>query len=195
MKKKATIQLFNNANGVMTTRELQASGLSFYQINKLLEKEVIQKVKRGIYVAAESESDEYNLLMKLLPKGVVCLYSAALIYDYSTHLPTQYHVVIPNKAKATLPDYPPIQLYYWSKSQRTLGVTQVIHNEVVINIYNKEKTVCDFIKFRNKIGKNIVKEVIKSYLKDRDRDLNKISEYAKQLRIATVLNNYFEILL
>ena len=95
----------------------------------------------------------------------------------------------------TLPDHPPIKLHYWRGKQYELGVTSVLVNDSTLRIYDKEKTVCDFLKFRNKLDMNVVKEVIKAYIADEERNLVKLKHYSKELRIESVLSNYLAILL
>jgi hypothetical protein len=62
-------------------------------------------------------------------------------------------------------------------------------------MYNVEKTVCDMVKFRNKIGIDIVKEVLHNYVRRKDRKIHLLSQYARQMNIAGILSNYLEMLL
>lgn len=182
-------------SGIITSRELNDKGLSAYYISKLVEEGVIERVKRGLYIFVEANYNEYQLAQKMVPNSIYCSLSAAAIYNYTTHIPNRYHLAIKSKDSPSLPAYPPIKLYYWKKQQYELGITSINVNGISIKIYDKEKTVCDFIKFRNKLDKNIVKEVIKTYLKKEYKDLIKLKVYSKKLRIETILNNYLDILL
>ena len=56
-----------------------------------------------------------------------------------------------------------------------------------VQIYDLEKSVCDAIKFRNKIGVDVSSEILKNYLKRQDRDLTKLNEYSHKMRIAGIL--------
>ena len=71
-------------------------------------------------------------------------------------------------------------------------VCKKIHGYVV-NIYDLEKSVCDAIKFRTKIGIDVSSEILKNYLKRSDRNLPKLNEYAKKMRIMKILKTYLEI--
>ena len=64
-----------------------------------------------------------------------------------------------------------------------------------IKLYDIEKTVCDIMRLRNKIGIDIANEVLKNYLKRPNRNIAKLNEYARQLHISTVLSNFLTILL
>jgi predicted transcriptional regulator of viral defense system len=181
VKNQAIEKAFKESYGQLTTKELKALGMSEYGIKKLATEELIWKIKRGIYQWSDYDIDEHGLLSVIIPNGVLCLYSAAFIYEYTTNIPQQYHIAIASKRKVRLPDYPPITLNYWSGLQLSLG--------------DREKTVCDCLKFRNKIDNSIVKEVVKAYLKDKNRDLSKLKAYSKQLNIQTIVDTYLNILL
>lgn len=64
-----------------------------------------------------------------------------------------------------------------------------------ITVYDKERTICDIIRSRSRIEKQIFNDGLKRYLNDTSKDLNKLHKYAKQMSIETILRNYMEILL
>lgn len=94
-----------------------------------------------------------------------------------------------------LPDYPPISLYYWSGNTLELGVKEVEIEGYRVKIYDLEKSVCDAVKFRNKIGVDVSSEILKSYLGRRDRNLTLLNEYAKKMRVANIMNGLIEFML
>ena len=56
-----------------------------------------------------------------------------------------------------------------------------------------EKSVCDAIRYRNKIGIDVSSEILKNYLSRKERNITRLAAYAKSMRIAGILNNYLEI--
>jgi hypothetical protein len=62
-------------------------------------------------------------------------------------------------------------------------------------MYDPEKTVCDILRLREKVGIEIVNEVVRNYLLLPNRDLTKLREYARQLRVESTLNLFLNILL
>lgn len=186
---------FKENHGVLTSKELLQLGVTYYSIRHLLEQGVISKIKRGVYILNDSSEEENGLIFKLLPKGVFCLQSAASIYNYTTSIPLRHHIAVHNKANHNLPDYPPIKLYYWKDLQYELGIEEKVIDGVKVNIYNREKTICDYFKFRNKLEFNSVKEVLNSYLRDTNRDIVRLKKYSRLLKINTVLDHYLEVLI
>jgi hypothetical protein len=56
-----------------------------------------------------------------------------------------------------------------------------------------EKSVCDALRYRNKIGIDVSAEILRNYLSRKERNITRLTSYAKSMRIAGVLNNYLEI--
>lgn len=187
-------RLFLASGGVLTREELHEAGISYYFIRKLLNAGELERIKQGVYRWKEAENDEWAEVQKMVPRGIFCLFSAAFLHELTTFMPSQYHVAIPWKDKVTLPEYPPVKLYYWQKPQYELGQAVIQRDGYEINIYDREKTVCDFIKFRNKVGMDIMKEIVKTYLGAKDRNLNKLMTYARQLGISSLVRSYLEVM-
>ena len=188
-------KIFEQSEGVAHMGTLIKSGINYYQINALLDSGSIIKLKHGVYKWQNDEVNEWADLTHLVPRGVLCLFTAAFHYELTTFVSSTYHIAIPKKAKMVLPDYPPIHLYYWDTTAFNLGMVETSIQGTTIKIYDLEKTVCDIIRFRNKVGIDIAKEVLINYLKRPDRNLAKLNEYARQLKISTVLSNFLTILL
>lgn len=58
-----------------------------------------------------------------------------------------------------------------------------------------ERTICDILRDRNNQDPAIINDSIKRYFSRKEKDLNKLMKYAKELRIETVLRTYSEVLL
>jgi len=197
MKKETEIQQFFEANqGILSIRQLQSVGINYYCLNQFIAAQKIERLKPGLYRWTNYIGDDLEEALKLIPSGIACLFTAAAYYELTTFVSSQYHVAISKKRKIRLPVYPPIKLYYWSGSQLSYGEKLIKNKDgLPIRIYDKEKTVCDFQKFRNKVGMDLSKEVLKNYLNRKDRNISKLMSYAKALNISSVLQKYLEILL
>lgn len=189
-------QLFEFNKGVLSINQLQNQDVSYYALNKLLKANKVERIKPGLYRWTNIIGDELFEALKIVPNGIICMYSAAAYFELTTFIPSQIHIAIPKKRKIRLPDYPPIKLYYWSESQLSCGKEHIINNlGNPITIYNKEKIVCDFIKFRTKTGQDLSKEVLKNYINSEDRNITKLMAYAREIKIYSPLKKYLEVLL
>lgn len=75
-----------------------------------------------------------------------------------------------------------------------MGIKTVNEDENIYRIYDVEKTVCDVVLYRNKLGFETTVQVVKNYLKRSDRDINRLMSYAKKLHVETAMRSFIEIL-
>ena len=92
-----------------------------------------------------------------------------------------------------MPEALPITLYYWKAENLTFGIVQQKISGFTVRITDLERSMCDAVKYRNKIGLDICAEIIRCYVHRKDRNLSRLMDYAKKLRLEKVLNNYLEI--
>ncbi len=194
-KKDQIIKLFYKKNGIIKLRDLTGIGINKYHLQKLVKTGEVERLKHGVYKLSAFQTNEYLEVKNIVPNGVFCLFSAWNYYELTTYLPAEYHIAIEKKSKVKLPDYPPIKLYYWDKKFLDTGKICVDIQGVNISIFDLEKSVCDAIKFRNKIGKDILNEILSEYLRRTDKNLNLLIRYAKKLRVEKTLKNYLDVLL
>lgn len=180
-----------------TTAELKDMGYSYYKIGKLEDDGLLRRVNRSTYENLSYKGDENDFFSAeaFVRGGVICLMSAARYYELTNFLPDAVDVAIERKKKVvTLPDWPEIKIFYFDPARMDLGVTEVRDGENVFHIFDIEKTVVDIIYYRNKIGIEETSEVLKNYLKRRDRQIDRLYAYAKQLRCEKVVRTYLEVL-
>lgn len=152
------------------------------------------RIRNGIYALPEEMAKTMIDVEKIVPGGVVCMYSAWAYYELTTKLPPDICIAIEKKRKVILPDYPSVALYYWSQSAFELGISEREIEGYKVRIYDLEKSVCDAVKFRNKIGIDISSEILKNYLVRSDRNLTRLNEYAKKMRVANIMKGLIDYL-
>jgi predicted transcriptional regulator of viral defense system len=185
--------LFNKNKGYLTRKQLPDKS-AYNHLLKLVNEGIIERVKQGVYRDANVAFDNTMIdIGKIVPGGVLCLYSAWAYYELSVQIPQAFNIAIEKNRKILLPVYPPITLYYWKREYQELGVTRQRTGGYTVKIYDLEKSVCDAVKYRTKIGIDVTSEILKNYLKRKDRNLSKLMGYAKQMRIEKTLKTYLEI--
>jgi predicted transcriptional regulator of viral defense system len=198
IKEKHISKMIKDNGLYITTDSMKKVGLNSYDINMLLLENRIERLRRGIYrlMDSEIETNEMTEASSLVPNGILCLFSAFSYYELTTYIPKEYTIAIPLKArKPLLPMYPPIKIYYFSDKRFNIGITTISISGLDVKIYDLEKTICDAVIYRNKIGIDIVKEVLERYIVRRERNLQRLMEYAKDLRIYDSMKKYMEVLI
>lgn len=191
------MNIFAENKKFITTSELKDLGYSYYKIGKLEEQGILSRVNRSTYENLTYTGDENDFFSAeaFVPNGVICLMSAARYYELTNFLPDAVDVAIERKKKVnTLPEWPVIRLFYFDPSRMDLGVTEVRYGDNCFHIFDIEKTVVDIIYYRNKIGIEETAEVLRNYLKRRDRQIDRLYAYAKRLRCEKIVRTYLEVL-
>jgi len=165
-----------------------------YQLLAEVAKGNVVRLRNGIYALPDEMAKTMIDVETIVPDGILCMFSAWAYYELTTKLPPGICIAIEKKRKVILPDYPPVSLYYWSQSALEIGVTQREIDGYKVKIYDLEKSVCDAVKFRNKIGIDISSEILKNYLKRSDKNLTRLNEYAKRMRVANTMNSLIDYL-
>jgi len=187
------LSLFNRNKGYLTKKQMPDKSTYNYLL-KLVEEGTVARVKRGVYYYENAAFDNTMIdIEKIVPYGVLCLYSAWAYYELSVQIPQSFNIAIEKKRKIQLPEYPPITLYYWIREYQELGVVKQDIGGYKVRIYNLEKSVCDAVKYRAKIGTEVMSEILKNYLKRKDRNFSLLMSYAKKMRIENILKTYLEI--
>lgn len=62
-------------------------------------------------------------------------------------------------------------------------------------MYDIERTICDLVRSRSNFEIQDFNSVLKTYVGKKDKDLNKLMEYAKAFRIDKIVRQYMEVLL
>ena len=191
MDKKTVIDTLQQQGGFITTGEVKSRG-EYEQLRRAIEDGTLVRLRNGVYVEISALANNMIDVERIVPNGVLCLYSAFAHYGLSTQVPSATCIAIEAKRKVRVPDYPPIDLYHWKKENLEFGIIKKSISGYDVLITDMERTVCDAVKYRNKIGLDVCGEVIDNYLKKENRNISLLHEYAQKLRVKNILTTYLE---
>lgn len=180
------------SGGVIRSYELQEPR-AYYNINKEIKSGNVIRIKNGVYMLPEELASTMIDVARIVPGGVVCLYSAWDYYGLTTQIPDGFYIAIEKHRKVVVPDIMGIILCYWQEKYCTMGVEEIEIANHKVKIFCIEKSVCDAIKFRNKIGTEVAIEILKNYLKRKERNISLLMDFAKQMRILSTMRQYIEM--
>lgn len=189
-KYKKIIKIFMAHNGYARSKDILAEGIHPRDIKSNLDKGLIIKVKNGLYRLSDTpviSNQSFIDLACAVPEGVICLLSALSYYELTTFNPSIISVAIHRKSWRPKIEYPPVEFYYFSKKQFESGIDKIKIGDHKISIYCREKTICDCFRYRNKLGIDIAKEGLSEYLHRKDRNLERLLEYAKICRVKALM--------
>ena len=180
-----------NTEGFMIRESMSA--YQYHQALQKVQSGELLRLRPGVFAEPATLADTMLDIDVLVPGGVLCMYSAWEHYELTTQIPSAFCIAIQRKRKLVLPEFPPVTLYYWSDHLLEFGITMTEVHGHKVRVTDLERSVCDAIKYRNKIGLDVCAEILKAYLHRADRNIAKLIEYAKKLRVAATLKTYLEI--
>lgn len=186
-------EIADRFGGVISTKDLNEA--EYKRVLRATKRGELVRIRHGVYLTPDNLVNFMTDIEKIVPNGIVCLYSAWSFYALTTMIPPAICVVVAFGRKVVLPDMPPINLYHWKREYLDFGITEVDYSGFKVKITDVERSVCDAIRYRNKIGTDICTEIFRNYMKRNDRNLSRLMDYAKRLRVSKILNNYLEITL
>ena len=176
--------------------ELITMGLSYYKIKNLVDEGRLSKLNKSLYENSgfDGDANDFETVCAYVHQGVICMLSAARFYNLTNYLPYSIDIAINRKMKiSSYPDNPSINVWYFS-SERYIDEIKEVTDKGNFKIYGLEKTVVDIIYYRNRVGIEETKEVLKNYLARDDRDLVKLHRLASTLGCIKILKTYLEVL-
>ena len=64
---------------------------------------------------------------------------------------------------------------------------------VTIKIFDRDRAICDVLRYEKKLEKEVFNNAIQRYLKDRNKNIRKLFEYAEILKIKKKVQTYIGV--
>lgn len=178
--------IFDKYGGMMRTTQLAEEKIFYPQREKLIADGYVEKIRRGYYQWINpNDFSEVGTVIRLFPDAILCMDTALRYYGYSDRTPGNWHLAVSKdsgKSRFKI-DYPFVKPYYVEPAVLELGLTAGTMDGHAIRIYDKERLICDCLRYRNKMDKEIFNKAIQKYIADPEKSIPKLMEYAGPLRV------------
>ena len=178
--------IFDKYGGMMRTTQLAEEKIFYPQREKLIADGYVEKIRRGYYQWINPDDfSEVGTVIRLFPDAILCIDTALRYYGYSDRTPGDWHLAVSKdsgKSRFKI-DYPFVKPYYMEPAVLELGLTTGTMDGHAIRIYDKDRLICDCLRYRNKMDKEIFNKAIQKYIADPGKSIPKLMEYAGPLRV------------
>lgn len=171
--------------GIVKKEEFTALGVDYRKILQFVEDGSLVRIKNGYYTDRIDRFSEDELIARLFPDARLCMESALYAYGYLKEKPYGWHLAVDkNTSKSRFKmDYPKVIPYYTEPEALELGSSAIEMNGLTFQIYDKERMICDCLKYEDKLERSVFREAIQSYIRDRDKDISMLMEYARARKV------------
>lgn len=174
-------ELVKKNNGLIRYCELTNIGYNQRQIKKLEIEMVIERIEKGIYCHKDYYPDMLKVYQLNNNNIIYSHETAAFLLDLTDRFPREFTVT--TESGYHLRKRNELNVHYIKKDLFTLGVVEVKDmSGNIVRTFDKERTICDFIKNKEQIEMQVYVEVIQNYFNGKVK-LNKLSRYARKLGV------------
>lgn len=180
----------------ITIEEVKELNIPSVIMTRLIGKNLVERVKPGLYVLKNSWGDEY---FNLIYKNSYAVYShltALYFNDLCERVPMEYDITVKRNYGGVLRKNENVKLYYVSDENYDVGLIMIKSPQgKVVKCYDVERCLCDLIKCKDKIYLEYLKYAFKEYYKVQKNDVKKLYEYAKKLNVYGKVKEFMEVFL
>ena len=184
------------SDGLITTKEIETLGIGRYKIKDYVDEGLLVRESKGIYSVVKEMPDEYAALQKRSQKAIYSYGTALFFHGLSDRVPRTIDMTLPQgynagRLKKANPD---LRIHYVRPEVLELGVEDLKTPQgSVVRAYNKERCICDLIKNRNKVDKQIFTQAVKTYFSE-PYNPREILKMAKVIGVENEVRKYMEVL-
>jgi predicted transcriptional regulator of viral defense system len=191
--KNEILKLFNN--GYLTTKDVIEHNIPRIYLSRLIDEHIIERVSRGVYIKTNDIPDDMIILQNKSKNAIYSHMTALYLYGLSNRIPIKYDITVNQGYNGTLQKENNVNLFYVKRDLLNLGLTTyMLDSGYEIKVYDLERTICDIIKNKNRLDQEVVNKSIREYFYSNNKNILKLYEYAKKLRIYDKVRNTFEVL-
>lgn len=184
--------IFDRYGGMMRTAQLNDEKIFYKRRQALIEQGFIEKIRSGCYRWVNSEDfSEATTIAQLFPDGILCMDTALRYYGYSDRTPLEWHLAVSKdsgKSRFNI-DYPFVKPYFLEPQLLDLGLTRGNIDNREVRIYDKDRVICDCLRYRNKMDKEIFNKAIQNYIADPSKSIPNLMKYSEPLRVKKVVKD------
>ena len=185
-------QVFDEHDGFLRTNELYAERIFYNHIQELIQEGHIEKIRYGYYQWVDHDNQsEVIIIKRLFPDGILCMDTSLFFHSYSDRTPQSWHIAVSKdsgKSRFRL-DYPFVKPYFVEPHLLEMGLTTGDIDGNLVRIYDKERTICDCLRYEKKMDREIFNKAIRCYITDSSKNIPVLIEYARNFRISQKIKN------
>ena len=190
------LKLTNKNNGYITTKEVVENGINKTFLTNMVRNGKLIRISKGYYGLPDYIEDEYYKIASKSKNARFSLATALYLHNLSDRIPLVYNITLPYGYSGILQKEKNVVITSVKREILDLGMIEMTSPfGMKIKVYDVERTICDIIKNKNKMDAEIFSKALKEYAKSKNKNLSKLTKYAKSLNIEKKVSEYMEVLL
>lgn len=179
------LKLIEEQGGIVKKEQFTELGIDYRRILDFVQSGDLVRIKNGYYTDRIDRFTEEELVARLFSDARLCMESALYAYGYISQKPYAWHLAVDkNTSKSRFKmDYPKIIPYYTELDALELGSTEITMSGQQFLIYDRDRVICDCLKYETKLEREVFKEALQSYIRDSQKDISALMAYARARKV------------
>lgn len=190
-------KLIENNDGFVTSKEINENNIPSIYLSRYVKKAGLKQITRGFYALSNWIVDPYLVFQYTYPQFIYSYDSAIFLHGLGDILPNYFEVTGPFNYRPMSKTHGEVITHTDIRDDTyNLGKTSTKTSfGNVVNVYDKEKTICDLIKHKDKVDFEVYVKALNNYAKTKDKNINKLMEYARIMKIENKVRSQMEVIL
>lgn len=189
-------KLITENQGYITRKDIDREAIPSWLFTDYVRKHNLVKIEKGFYALQNWFVDPFLVFQYKYPRFIYSFDSASYLLNMSDIIPAYLEVTGPKNYRP----YPKKREGIIAHTD-TRDVTYFLEIIMVtdsfgykVKCYSPEKTVCDYIRNREDISSEHFKKVVNAFIRRKDKNLNKLIDIAKTMKILKKVQEILEVI-
>ena len=183
-------------DGIIRTRDVEEMGIYRGYLKDMVDSGSLVRESKGIYTVISDTPDEYSLIQSRSDRLIFSYGTALYLLGMSDCVPSIIDVTVPQgyNVSRIKKSYPSIRFHYVKPDVLFEGVKTVITPQGYrVKVYDEERCLCDLIKDKKKIDKQLFTQAVKEYFAG-SHSARKLLKMARLFGVEEDTRIYMEVL-
>ena len=183
-------------SGYITSKEASRLNINSTFLCNLVNAKQLERVVNGIYKLSDYPDDNLYVLSNT-SKNICYSHATALyLHNLSDRIPQILDVTVPYNYSGRLLNDSSVDLHYVKNDIFELGIIEIkTINNLTVKCYDLERTICDVIRDKDEMDKELYSKALKEYANSKDKNILILIKYAKKLNVEKEVVELMEVLL
>ena len=177
--------LIEEHDGMIRREEILEAGIDYRRVLDFVKKGQLVRIRNGYYTDRIDRFTEESLISKLFGDAKLCMESALYAYGYCEQKPEAWHLAVDkntSKSRFVMESVRVIP-YYTEPQTLALGASKIEIAGNPFGIYDRDRLICDCLKYENKLDHEVFRKAILKYILDPQKDTSALLEYARERKV------------
>ncbi len=183
-----------NSGGIITSEYCKENNIPTVYLSRMVKSKELIRVSKGLYRLKNSDCDELYFFQYRYKKAIysheTALYLLGVVDKFSLNI----EISVPNSYKFNKYPNTVNKIYYIKNGLWDLGIKEIktmFGNTV--KAYSYERCLCDFIKAKTNMDREIYINIIRSYAKYKEKNLEALYDIAKKMGVLSNVREVMEV--